>query len=484
LQLSTKTASALKWSGVAQSVRLTLQLATTFTLARLLDPADFGLLGMATIVVGFVALFREFGTSPAVIQSMRDDSLFLSTIFWLNAATGLCIAAALFAVAPLIAAFYQEPRVTNVVRVLSFSLVISGFGGLQQALLERQLSFRTLAKVEMFSTLLGAVVSIVLAAAGFGVWSLVFQALTQTLVVVLLVWSVSTWRPGLMFGWNVVRSVSGFGLNLTGFQVVNYTFRNIDNLLIGRYLGSNDLGIYNLAYRVMFFPLLTISDVIGRVMFPVYAHVQDDDARLRRYYLKAGGAIAFVSFPMMLGMMAVAGPFVSAVFGEKWTRVTVLLLILAPVGMVQSIGTTVGSIYLVKARTDTMLKWSIAASIVVTIAVAIGLQWGMVGVAIGYAIAALLLAYPGVVLPFRMIDLKFRDLALVLSKPLRNAVLMAGAMVIVRTLLPQSLRAEAVLIVCVLTGATVYWTLNLWLESDQYREIIDTLKSSGERDAS
>jgi PST family polysaccharide transporter len=415
---------------------------------------------------------------------MRDDSLFLSTIFWLNAATGLCIAAALFAVAPLIAAFYQEPRVTNVVRVLSFSLVISGFGGLQQALLERQLSFRTLAKVEMFSTLLGAVVSIVLAAAGFGVWSLVFQALTQTLVVVLLVWSVSTWRPGLMFGWNVVRSVSGFGLNLTGFQVVNYTFRNIDNLLIGRYLGSNDLGIYNLAYRVMFFPLLTISDVIGRVMFPVYAHVQDDDARLRRYYLKAGGAIAFVSFPMMLGMMAVAGPFVSAVFGEKWTRVTVLLLILAPVGMVQSIGTTVGSIYLVKARTDTMLKWSIAASIVVTIAVAIGLQWGMVGVAIGYAIAALLLAYPGVVLPFRMIDLKFRDLALVLSKPLRNAVLMAGAMVIVRTLLPQSLRAEAVLIVCVLTGATVYWTLNLWLESDQYREIIDTLKSSGERDAS
>jgi PST family polysaccharide transporter len=164
--------------------------------------------------------------------------------------------------------------------------------------------------------------------------------------------------------------------------------------------------------------------------------------------------------------------------------VTVLLLILAPVGMVQSIGTTVGSIYLVKARTDTMLKWSIAASIVVTIAVAIGLQWGMVGVAIGYAIAALLLAYPGVVLPFRMIDLKFRDLALVLSKPLRNAVLMAGAMVIVRTLLPQSLRAEAVLIVCVLTGATVYWTLNLWLESDQYREIIDTLKSSGERDAS
>lgn len=462
---------------MSQLLRQGVQLITTFILARLLSPSDFGLLGMGMVLIGFVSLFKDFGTSSAVIRSKRDDPELLSTIFWLNVVVGFIVAMLLALSAPAVAAFYQEPRVASIIQVLAFSLAVSSLGILQQALLEKKLAFQTLAKVEVLSVVLSATVGISLAVAGYGVWSLVFQTLAQTTASTLLLWLAGSWRPGFVFHLREVWYVSGIGLNLTGFNTVNYVFRNIDSLLIGRYLGSRDLGFYSLAYRVMFFPLQAISDVIGRVMFPVYAHLQDDDARLRRYYLKAAGAIAFVTFPMMLGLMVVAEPFVIALFGEKWRSMIVLLLILAPVGMVQSIGTTVGAIYVVKGRTDLMLRWGVMSGAVVTTAFVIGLKWGVEGVALSYAIAAFLLAYPGFALPFRLIGLKFADLVAVLSKPLLNATLMTAIMVIVRGSLPSDVGSVLSLAVPVAAGAAAYLFFSRWLNRTQLREIFDALRA-------
>ena len=476
MRLATKTATALRWSAISQLLRQGVQLITTFALARLLSPADFGLLGMALVIIGFVSLFRDLGTSSAVIRSRRRDNELLSTVFWLNLTLGLIITIVLVLSAPAVAAFYHEPRVTAVIQVLAFSLIVSSFGLLQQALLERELAFQTLAKVEALSVTLGAAVGIGLAAAGYGVWSLVFQTLAQTTAWSLLLWAVGKWRPGFTFRLREVRYVSGIGLNLTGFNTVNYFFRNIDSLLVGRYLGSNNLGFYSMAYRVMFFPLQAISDVMGRVMFPVYAHLQDDDTRLRRYYLKSAGAIAFVTFPMMLGLMVVAEPFVVALFGEKWRSIIPLLQILAPVGMIQSVGTTVGAIYVVRGRTDLMLRWGLIAAMVVTAAVVIGLGWGVQGVALSYAIAAFILAYPGFVIPFRLIGLAFTELVAVIFRPLLNSMLMATIMLAVRGLLPSDTGAIFSLIASILVGTCVYVLLSRWLNHAQWREIVAALR--------
>src|SRR6185295_15034946 len=153
------------------------------------------------------------------------------------------------------------------------------------------------------------------------------------------------WRPDFAFNWNEAKSVMHFSLNLTAFNVFNYFARNADNFLIGRYLGEQSLGYYDLAYRLMIYPLQGISAVIGRVMFPLYSQLQDDLGRFRNAYLSIAWAIAFVAFPLMLGLMSVAQPLVLTLWGDQWTQVVALLLIFAPLGAIQSVATTVGSIY-------------------------------------------------------------------------------------------------------------------------------------------
>src|SRR5688572_28906613 len=177
------------------------------------------------------------------------------------------------------------------------------------------------------------------------------------------------------------RPVVRFSLNLTGFNILNFFARNADNVLIGRYLGKESLGYYDLAYKLMLFPLQGISAILGGVMFPVYARLQSEPIVFRRAYLAVAGAIGIVSFPLMFGLFAVNELAVSVLFGAEWAPVAVLLAIFAPIGALQSIGTTVGSIYQATGRTDLLLRWGIGSSLLIVTAIVIGLQWGIVGVA-------------------------------------------------------------------------------------------------------
>jgi len=312
-----KAVSGIKWSTVSQVGRQGTQLVTTIILARLLSPSDFGLVGMAMVVIGFIGIFKDLGTSAAIIQRKKLSEGLLSSIFWVNVGFGALAMAVLFFGAPLGGLFYHEPRVDAILRVLSLTFFISGLSILQQALLERSLAFKKLAKVEISAVAAGAAVGIGMAFSGFGVWSLVFQSLTTVSVTTILLWLFSTWRPKWIFHWSEVKSVSSYSLNLTGFSIFNYFARNADYLLIGRYLGAQDLGYHTLAYRILLFPLQNISSVIGRVMFPVYSGIREDNTRFAKAYLKVASTIALITFPMMLGVLALAKPFVLTVFGIK-----------------------------------------------------------------------------------------------------------------------------------------------------------------------
>lgn len=464
-----------KWSAASQYGRQGMQLVVSIILARLLSPSDFGLFSMTLVVTGFVALFNDLGTSAAVIQKREIPEALLCSIFWINIAFGVMATIVIFMVAPFAAKFYHEPRVTNVLRILCLTLVISGSSMLQKALLERELGFKKLAKAEIIGTMFGSFVGIGLAVKGAGVWSLVFQAITVVCVTTILFWRTSNWRPKIIFRWDELRSITNYSLNLLGHSVMNYLGRNIDYLLIGRFLGAQNLGYYTLAYRIMLYPLENIAWVINRVIFPFFSRLQDDDARLRQIYLKIAGVIALFSFPMMLGLVEVSEHFILTVFGLKWDKVALLLKILAPVGLVQSLATMNGSIYGAKGRTDLQFRVGIVFTLLFSACFAVGLRWGIVGVAVAYAITTAILTFPSFVIPFRLINLRVQEFGTALLRPLLASLMMQMVIIVLKLALRKEMASEWVLFILVFAGGIAYFVASWLMNREQVREFAHLL---------
>jgi PST family polysaccharide transporter len=355
---------------------------------------------------------------------------------------------------------------------LSLSFLISGLSIVQQAILERELAFKKLARVEMVAGVSSSFVCIGAALLGAEVWSLVYQTLMSVTVTTVLLWTSSDWRPKAVFNWGEVRSVRSYSLNLTGFYIFNYFARNADTVLIGRFLGAQNLGYYMMAYRIMFYPIQTISAVIGRVMFPVYSQIQEDEARFRRIYLKVIGAIGLITFPMMMGVWGLAQTLVLTLFGSQWKPVILLLMILAPVGLIQSIVTTVGTIYQAKGRTDWMFRLGVATGLIAVLAFVIGLQWGIVGVAGAYTIATILCLYPNFTVPFKLINLKMQDLGATLWRPFLGSLMMLGGILGLKYAFPPGLTSGKILCILVPVGIIIYLAASWWMNREQAEEFL------------
>jgi O-antigen/teichoic acid export membrane protein len=452
-----------------------MQLATTAILARLLAPSDFGLLGMALVITGIVDLIRDVGTAAAVIQKKELSQSCLSSVFWLNTALGFALTILLWILSPWASWFYREPALNPILSWLAPVLLISSLCLVHRSLLERELKFEALAMVEILATLAASTTGVGMALAGFGVWSLVSQSLTNAAVTTLLLWWTSDWKPAKRFQWEEIRSLAQFSLNLTGFNLCNFFARNADYLLIGRFLGARDLGYYTMAYRLMLYPLQNVSQVIGRVIFPVFSQLQEDEARFRRGYLTVAGSIALVSFPMMVGLMVTSDIVVPVVFGPEWEPVIPLITILALIGLVQSVGTTVGSIYQAKGRTDVMLRWGLFSGCLAVCAFVIGLRWGTLGVASAYAVVSLALAIPNFTIPFRLINLRLTELGAHLWRPLVCSLVMGGLLLLIRPILNTLTPMTSVLVLAV-TGIVVYGMTGWSINREQARQ---TLAAAG-----
>jgi O-antigen/teichoic acid export membrane protein len=461
LSLYQRTTRGVKWSAVSQIGRQLVQFLTTAILARLLSPEDYGLLGMALVITGFISIFKDLGTSSALVQRKDLTSVLTSSIFWTNVVLGLGIALLLFFGAPLGSLVYNEPRLVDLFRVLAFGFLFSSFGVVPQALLMRRMEFNKIAFTELTSNVVGAACGIGMALLGAGVWSLVSQTLMTSLLATMLLLFIAKWRPLGTFDWNEIRSIAGYSLNLSGYTTFNYFFRNADNFLIGIFLGAVPLGFYGMAYQLMLYANQSITGVVSRVLFPALSQIQDDNARLGRAYLKTCELIALVTFPLMLGLMVVAEPFVTVLFGAKWLPIVPLVIIFAPIGMLQSIGGTTGLIYTAKGRTDLMFRWGIIAGVAYVTAFALGVRWGTLGVAVGFASVSLTLLVPNYAIPFRLVGLRLVDLWITLRPLLGATILMCIAVLALLQLLTAVGIAAAwlKLILSVAFGAMAYLSL-------------------------
>jgi O-antigen/teichoic acid export membrane protein len=478
MSLKQQTLSGIGWSAGAQIGKQGLQFIISVILARLLTPEDFGLVGMILVFTGFAGLFSELGFGAALIQRQEIEERHLSSIFWLNIVAGLILTGIVIAVAPLIAAFFNEPRLKVLIMLISLNFFISSLNTVQNAILNRSMDFRKLAIIETLTIAIAGGFAITLALMGFGVWSLAWQMLMSTTVGVITMWQVSDWRPRFCYDKNAVKELVGFSSNLLSFNVFNYWVRNSDNLLVGKFIGSVGLGIYARAYGIMLMPLNQISATVGQVMFPSLSKMQDDKVRVRRIYLRTISVIALITFPMMIGLFTVADSFVLALFGPKWIGVIPLLQIFALLGMVQSIGTTVGWIYNSQGRADWQFRWSIAAGSLLIVSIIIGIIVGtVISVAVCYAImSGVILAYHNFSIPGKLINMTFSEVVSNVRGVFGCALLMGGGVWLLGIFMPSGWTYWAHLLVQVPFGVALYILLIHFFKLSAYLELKGLLR--------
>jgi O-antigen/teichoic acid export membrane protein len=474
--LKQRSVTGVFWNAGASVIQQLLNFAITVFLARALLPSDFGLLGMTAIFTGFVMIFTDFGLAAALIQRTTVTERHLSSAFWMNVAAGIALGAFVAALAPALARFFGEPRLVALTLVLSVNFVISPLSIVQSALLQRAMNFRRLGLIAILATVLGGATAIAAAATGLGVWSLIIQLLVRTTAIVLMLWVSSDWRPRWLIDGEAMRELWRFSASLAGFTAVNYWARSADNFLIGKFVGPAGLGIYSRAYNLMLLPIQQISAVTARVMFPALSRIQDDPDRVRRAYLRAIGIIGLISFPVTMGLLVVAKPFIVTLYGAKWADVVPLLQILCVAGLMQPILTTVGWIYQSQGRTDWMLRWGLVASAVIVAAFGVGIHWGAKGVAVGYAIAIWSLLYFAFAIPGRLIGMRVRDVFAAVRGALLSAIVMAAIVWAVGRMLPAGRPPAVVLLIQTGIGAVTYGVLIHAFALQPYLELKDLVR--------
>lgn len=380
------------WNGLSQFLIQSSQFIVITILARLLSPKDFGIVGMAMIFTGFVTAINELGMSAAIIQRKDINNVHLSTSFWTNIGIGTILFILTILISPLVAEFFQEDLVRPILVVSSICLVTGSFSMVQRALLEKNLNFKNITKVEVCAAIGSGIISIFLALKGFGAWSLVFGTISGSIISAILLWKLSKWRPSLIFSITHFKELFNFGGHVVGSQLLGNVAMRIDYIIVGKLLGTVSLGYYSLARMLTSFPTQKISGTIMRVIFPAFSTIQENNNILKEAYLKVTKYTSLVTFPMLGGMFVVAPEFVVTIYGEKWSPMIILIQIFCLKGAISSINTLTSTIQYSKGRSDIQFKCMIFSTIMITIAVLIGAKYGIIGITIMLTITTVLLA--------------------------------------------------------------------------------------------
>ncbi len=419
------TRHGVTWVGISQVGKVLMQLVSVFTLARILPSADFGLMALATTATAFAGVMRDMGTGAALIQKPELSGELKNAVFIFNAILGGVLTISLIALSPLLSILFKEPRLVNVLFILAPVFTIVSLGATHQALLERESLFKHIAIIELVSSFAGLASALFIALQGGGVYALVAQSIVAAGVATVFLWFFVKWRPVLSFNFSVLKEIFGFSGNIFLFGFVNYFQRNSDSMLIGRFLGVSDLGYYNVAYRLLLFPLQNITFVMSRAMFPAYSRNQHNTALIGKHYLETLESIAFITAPMMALMWALREPLISVFLGERWLPAASVLAWLAPVGFIQSLISTSGSVLNSIGRSDILRNLGLIGVPFLTLSFIFGLPWGIVGVAAAYCIANFFWIYPVVNTVLKLLSCSFQKFFSLVVKPTFISVLVA-----------------------------------------------------------
>lgn len=371
---------------LGQSSTFLINFGSTMIMARLLTPEDFGIITMVTAITGFVMMFKDMGLSSAIIQAHNLNQKKVSTLFWINLAISALLGLLLIGFSPLVAAFYQIPKLIPITSAYGAGVLLAGLSQQHSALLSRQMQFNKLAQINISAVFLSTVCGILAAINGLNEWSIVIQHISLTFFTTVGMWLVCSWKPSLEWKPLEVKQLLGFGVGISGFNLINYFSRNMDNILIGRYLGTNTLGLYSKAYQLLMLPITQLRDPLNTVCIPALSSLVSAPERFRLYYLKYLSILSFFSMPIVVFMAVFAKPLMLLFLGPGWEGAVLLFQLLTITAFIQPLTSTASLILISTGQSKRYFLFGLINSLLVVASFIIGIQFGIEFLIIGYAV--------------------------------------------------------------------------------------------------
>ncbi len=412
---------------LAQVTFFAVRIGTLAVLARILDPKDFGLVGMVTALTGVLSIFRDFGLSSATVQRTDVTDEQLSTLFWINMAVGLLLTLVLWMAAPIVVILYHEPRLFWVTIALSGSFFINAAGVQHSAILQRQMRFTALATIQIISLVVSTAIGVALAVVGFGYWALVVMTFVLPVASTIGFWLIARWIPGKPRKNVGVRPMMRFGGTVTVMSVLVYAAYNLDKILLGRFWGAAALGVYGRSYQIISIPTENLNGTFSEIAFATLSRLQDEPSRLKSYFLKGYSLVIALTVPMTIAIALFPQDLITVVLGAKWNQAAPILRLLAPTILIFAFINPLGCLLYAIGAVGRCLKVSLVLTPLVTIAYLIGLPYGPKGVAIAFSAVMTLWAGPHIAWGIHGTVVSFRDILATIGPPLLSGIVGGAA---------------------------------------------------------
>ena len=387
--LKQKAAKGILWSTVERFSVQGVQFVIMIVMARLLTPYDYGIIGMLAIFIAVAQSLIDSGFSQALIRKQGRTDVDNNTVFYFNIVVSALLYLILYVSAPFVADFYDTPQLCPVMRVVCLGIFFNSFAVVQRALLTIRIDFKTQAKAALTAAAISGIVGIVMAWHGFGVWSLVVQQLLNLGVNTGLLWLLSKWRPRLVYSWRSFHELFAFGSKLLASGLLDTVYRNIYPIVIGKLFSASSLGHYTRAHQFSEFPSSNVTGIIQRVTYPVLCEIQNDDVRLANIYRKFLKLSAFVIFPLMAGLAAVAEPFVNIMLGSQWGFCGQLLQVICFSMMWYPVHSINLNLLQVKGRSDLFLRLEVIKKILGVAVLCVTAPFGLMVMCYGQIFSSL-----------------------------------------------------------------------------------------------
>lgn len=398
----------------------------TVLVTRQLTADDFGLYGMVIVLTGFAGLFIDLGLTRAVVQKPVITQEQVSTLFWINLVVATTMAVMVAVATPLVIAFYDEPRLKWINIAMASLFIVSALARQHAALLERRMEFAKINLARALAALVGSMSSVLVAYMGGGYWALVALPMGSTITQTIVLWSVCPWAPGLARRHTGVRKMLAFGGHITGFQILSYFSSNADNAMLGFAWGTGPLGLYTRAYSLMMLPATKLNAPLNGVIVPALSRMVDHPHRYRSAFRRTVGLTAAVATPAIAVVITVSPQLIPLLFGDEWRAMVPIFIALSGAALHTATRSAGHWVCVSLGNPDRMLRWGLLSSPVTIIAIAIGLQWGAMGVAIAVSVWQLAEKLPAFVYMTRDTCLNLRDLVGPICFPTLGSLVACG----------------------------------------------------------
>lgn len=375
--LKNKTVKGTIWSFAERFSAQGIHFLVMIIIARRLSPKEFGLIGMLAIFMAVAQSLIDSGFSQALIRKLDRSEKDKNTVFYFNVVISIILYLLFYLISPWVASFYNEPQLDEVMKVLCLVVIINSFAVVQRANYTIAIDFKTQTKATIIAAILSGVVGVYMAYNGYGVWALVYQQLVSAFANVFVLWIYSDWYPKLQYSWDSFKSMFGFGAKLMISGLLDTIYRNVYQIVIGKVFSAASLGYYTNAHKFSDFPSSNLTTVLQRVTYPILCTIQNEDERLAQTYRKFLRLSAFLVFPLMCGLAAVAYPLIDIVLGDQWHYAAALLIPICFQMMWYPIHSINLNLLQVKGRSDLFLRLEIIKKIIGVIILLCSLPFGL-----------------------------------------------------------------------------------------------------------